>query len=180
MLPNVMPHEFDTMLTDQGDHVWRLIVRILGDDGHDAADVFQQAFVELTARQRRSSDVRNAAALLKRIATARAIDVVRRKIRDRKTTHDTDEALIAARKQYQPDARAEAGELLDDLRAALTELPEQQSAAFVLTQIEDMSHVEAAAAIGVTANHVGVLLHRARATLRESLQSHSPLREARP
>lgn len=172
--------DFDAMLTDQGDDVWRLIVRVLGDDGHDAADVFQQAFVELAARQRRSGDVHNAAALLKRIATVRAIDVVRRRMRDRRDTSDTDEALIAARRDCQPDTRAEAAELLDDLRAALTELPDAQAAAFVLTQIENMTNINASAAIGVTVGHLGVLLHRARVALRERLESHQPVREARP
>ena len=129
---------------------------------------------------RRSNDVRDVGSLLKRIAAARAIDVVRRRIRDRRRTQDTDESLLASSRDDEPDARAEAGEMIDDLRAALTELSEQQSAAFVLTEIENMSREEAAAAIGVTANNLGVLLHRARTALRERLGSHRPFREARP
>ena len=66
------------------------------------------------------------------------------------------------------------------LRNALAEIPASQLAAFVLTQIEDMPHDEAAVAMGVTVNHVGVLLHRARAALRERLESHKPARESKP
>ena len=177
-MPRADSAEYDALLADQGKYVWRLIVRILDDDGHDAADCFQQAFVELVSRTKRSNDVRDAGSLLKRIAAARAIDAVRRRIRDRRRTQNSDEALIASCRG--PDTRAEAGELLDDLRAALVELPKQQSAAFVLTEIENMSRDEAASAIGVTINHLGVLLHRARAALRERLGSHRPVREARP
>jgi xanthine dehydrogenase iron-sulfur cluster and FAD-binding subunit A len=54
--------DVDALLAEQGRYVWRLIVRVLGDDGHDAADCFQQAFVELAARKKRMGDVRDAGA----------------------------------------------------------------------------------------------------------------------
>jgi RNA polymerase sigma-70 factor, ECF subfamily len=179
-MPKRESDEFDAVLDQQGKSVWRLIVRILGNDGPDAVDCFQQAFVDLAQRHRRSSDVRRAGALLKRIAASRAIDVVRRRIRDRSRTHELDSAVVASHRNFEPDARAEANEFLDSLRDALAELPEAQSAAFMLTQIEDISNEDAAAAVGVTVNHLGVLLHRARATLRERLESHKPVREVGP
>ena len=171
------PDEFDHVVREHGKSVWRLIVRILGNDGHDAADCFQQAFVELVSRHKRSKDIRDAGALLKRIAVTRAIDTVRRRIRERGRSQEIKERLIPTHPRFEPGAQAEAGELLDDLRTALGELPEPQSAAFVLTQIEDIPHEEAARALGVTVNHLGVLLHRARATLRGRLESHLPVRE---
>ena len=170
----------DAVLRDHGASVWRLVVRIVGSDGHDAADCFQQAFVELASRQKRSNDVREVGALLKRIATARAIDVVRRRIRERARSPASDVTLVASRRELEPDARAEMSELLDALRAALSELPKPQSEAFVLTQIEDVPHDKAAEVIGVTVDHLRVLLHRARAALRVRLESHKPVREVRP
>ena len=83
-MPQSDSAEYEAVLADQGKYVWRLIVRILGDDGHDAADCFQQAFVELASRKKRSNDVRDVGSLLRRIAAARAIDTVRRRIRDRR------------------------------------------------------------------------------------------------
>jgi RNA polymerase sigma-70 factor, ECF subfamily len=170
----------DDVLHEQGPIAWRLIVRILGDDGHDAADCFQQSLVELATRRAGQEGIREAGALLKKIAAARAIDAVRRRVRERGRSRDIDGAPLASRRHVEPDARAEAGELLDDLRVALAELPAPQSAAFVLTQIEDVPHDEAAAALGVTANHLGVLLHRARVALRGRLDAHKPIRGARP
>jgi len=166
--------EQDAVLRDYGTSVWRLVVRIVGNDGHDAADCFQQAFVELASRQKRSNDVRDMGAFLKRIATARAIDVVRRRIRERARSPVSDVGLIASPRQSEPDARAEIDELLDAFRAALCELPKPQAVAFFLTQIEDIPHDKAAEVIGVTENHLRVLLHRARAALRAQLESHNP------
>ena len=177
-MPQAGTDEFDLILAEHGASVWRLIVRILGDDGHDAADCFQQAFVGLASRYKRLNDVRDPAALLKRIAAARAIDMVRRRIRERGRTHHTNEALFASRKAYEPDAMAESGELLEDLRGALIQLPEQQATVFVLTEIDNVPREEAASALGVTVNHLGVLLHRARAALRERLASHRPIQES--
>jgi hypothetical protein len=71
-MPRPGPDERDALLDAEGQSVWRLIVRILGDDGDDAADCFQQAFVELASRQKRSNDVRKVGSLLRRIAAVRA------------------------------------------------------------------------------------------------------------
>jgi RNA polymerase sigma-70 factor (ECF subfamily) len=172
------PNAFDEVVREHGQSVWRLIVRVLGSDGQDAADCFQQAFVELLSRHKQ--EIRNAGSLFKRIAATRAIDAIRRRIRERSRSQDLQESPVQAHPRFEPGTQAEADELLEDLRNALGELPELQSAAFVMTQIEDVSHEEAAGALGITVNHLGVLLHRARATLCERLESHRPLRESRP
>ncbi len=172
--------EFEALLGAQSTSVWRLVVRVLGDDGPDAADCFQQAFVELALRHKRSHDIRQMPALLKRIATARAIDTVRRRIRERGRSRPVEGVEVTSRQSLQPDALAEANEFIDALRAELAALPDAQATAFVLTQIDGLPHDEAAVAMGVTRNHLNVLLHRARAQLRDKLESHQPVREARP
>jgi len=172
--------EVDAVLRQHGNSVWRLIVRILGTDGHDAADCFQQAFVELVERHRRSNDVDEVVALLKRIATNRAIDVVRRRIRERGRSQEFGQSQVMSRAEFDPAVQAEAAEFLGELRDALAELPDQQSAAFVLTQMENLPNNQAAVAIGVSVNHVGVLIHRARAALRVRLDSYKPVRAPRP
>jgi hypothetical protein len=45
-----------------------------------------------------------------------------------------------------------------------------QSAVFVMTQLEQMTHEDAAAALGISVNHVAVLLFRARAALQLRLK----------
>ncbi|MCA9261391.1 MAG: sigma-70 family RNA polymerase sigma factor [Planctomycetales bacterium] len=162
----------EALIKLHGEAVWRLIVRILGNDGHDAADCFQQAFVELVGRQRRHGDVRDAGGLLRRIAAARAVDCVRRRIRQRARIDDVDPLGLPARSANDPHATAEGSELVNDLRTALTRLSARQAEAFVLVEVECLTREQAALALGVSANHVAVLLHRARAALREHLASH--------
>jgi RNA polymerase sigma-70 factor (ECF subfamily) len=169
--------QLQVVLSDQSHLVWRLIVRILGSDGDDAEECYQQSFYELASRQAQANDVRQAGPLWKRIAAARAIDKIRRRIRDRERTRLDDGSLVANRRELGPVAKAQESELLGDFRAALATLPEVQASAFLLTQIDDVSNQDAALALGVSVNHLGVLLHRARVSLRERLECHNPSKE---
>lgn len=179
-MPEQPDHQLQIVLRDQGTPVWRLIVRILGNDGADAADCFQQSFFELAARHASTNDIRRAPALWSRIAAARAVDLIRRRIRDRARTQPVDDEEVVARPDVGPAAKAEEAELLADFRAALAALPEAQASAFLLTQIDEVSNQEAARMLGVSVNHLGVLLHRARAALSARLESHNPVQEQRP
>lgn len=60
----------------------------------------------------------------------------------------------------------EAGEMLG---GCLEQLPAQQREVFQLRQVEELSAADVATIVGCTANHVGVLLHRARLRLRACL-----------
>ena len=73
-----------------------------------------------------------------------------------------------------PHDVASHGELAESLRTALAELEPNLAAAFSLICLEGLSNREAAEAVGVKANHVGVLLHRAKAALREKLRAFAP------
>jgi len=48
------------------------------------------------------------------------------------------------------------------------------AAAFALVCLDGLSNTEAADALGVSANHVGVMLHRARQHLRARLTAFDP------
>jgi RNA polymerase sigma factor (sigma-70 family) len=61
-------------------------------------------------------------------------------------------------------------ELTDGLRKSLSKLPLQEAQAFCLRYLNDMSYRDIANELGIKANAVGVLLHRARAKLRESFE----------
>lgn len=167
-------NQMQVVLRDQGNLVWGLIVRILGDDGDDAADCYQQSFFELASRQARVNDIRHAGSLWKRIAAARAIDAIRRRIRDREGARLAGDMQVVTDPEKGPAAQAQESELLDDFRVALATLPEVQASAFLLTQVDDLSNQDAAQVLGVSVNHLGVLLHRARVALRTRLESHNP------
>ncbi|MFN3151638.1 RNA polymerase sigma factor [Bremerella sp.] len=159
-----------------GQAVWGVIVRVLGTNGHDAADCFQQTFLEFIACQQKTAPVRSPEALLKKIATARAIDMVRKQARERKRTEPADPDAVVSQRLPRPESFAEAEELREDLRLALAAIKKDHATAFVLTAIENMTTEEAATSMGITVNHVRVLLHRARNAMQLHLASHAPQR----
>ena len=65
-------------------------------------------------------------------------------------------------------AQSEDAELSARLRSEIASLQTLQAQAFVLTQLEGASYAEAAGALEIDASHVGVLVHRARQTLRRA------------
>ena len=68
-----------------------------------------------------------------------------------------------------PDASAEEGERAAAVRAAISELPEDQRSIVLLSEYEDRSHADIADTLGCTAKAVETRLYRARQTLREKL-----------
>jgi RNA polymerase sigma-70 factor (ECF subfamily) len=163
---------FSILLDTHGPLVWRTLWRILrtGDDA--AAECFQETFLDFLRTARRH-DIQRPAGLLVRIATRRAIDRVRSRAAERRRRRQLSDEEPSAT-SAEPWQAASGQELAEALRIALVALPEQQSAAFVMTQLEQLSHEDAAAVLGITVNHLAVLLFRARAALRERLRHVSP------
>jgi RNA polymerase sigma-70 factor (ECF subfamily) len=60
-------------------------------------------------------------------------------------------------------------QFLDQLEAALARLPAKQGRAFVMCEGLEHETGEVCKALGVTPNHLGVILHRARARLRAAV-----------
>ena len=71
--------------------------------------------------------------------------------------------------EAEPYQNAQAGELSERLRTALGRLPQRQAEVFALHALEGWKHDEIARQMQITCDAVGVLLHRARARLRELL-----------
>jgi RNA polymerase sigma-70 factor, ECF subfamily len=163
------------VIRDHGPLVWRTAYRLLGREA-DAADCFQQTFlaaVELDA----AGPVRNWPAALRRIATIRALDQLRTRYRNRSRSEPLPAEPTADLSALDPVCLASGSELAAALRSALSEIDARQAQVFCLVCLDGLSHQEAADALGITANHAGVLLHRARAALRERLAAFNPSRE---
>jgi RNA polymerase sigma-70 factor (ECF subfamily) len=160
--------DWQVITKKHGPAVWQTAYRLLGNHA-DAADCFQETFVsalEFCRRQR----VRNFSALLARLATARAIDQLRRRFRrSNSRTNLADWAAVQSANPG-PAEKAQQQELAAGLRESLSKLPPQEAQAFCLRYLNDMSYRQIANELGIKTNAAGVLLHRARAKLRESFQ----------
>jgi RNA polymerase sigma-70 factor (ECF subfamily) len=170
---------WEDIVDRHGSLVWRCARRLLGNDA-DAADCYQEAFAAALAVARREA-VRNWPGLLRRIVTTHALDRLRQRVARGAlvpvaTNADVDEAVS---RTADPSRAAEGREFLDAVRVALAQLPERHAEVFTLTCVEGLSYDEAAAVLGMSENNVGVLLHRARARLRELLAPVVEAGEAR-
>ena len=154
--------------------VWRAAYRLLGNRA-DADECFQETFAAAVAFVRASRHpVRNWGALLVRLATARAVDRLRQRVR--RTSREVPgggrfviDALPDRDPDSRPDGRAEQAEMSARLRSCLAHLPPKQADAFCLHCLEGWSYREVAEEMNESADHVGVLIHRARAALKERL-----------
>jgi len=146
----------------------RNFIRKYVSDPADAEDILQDVFFELVEAYRMMKPVEHAAAWLFRVARNRVIDLFRRRRREDlrnvavQTTEEGD-AIDIFELLPSPDAGPEAAYarsvLLDELDAALDELPEEQREVFVANELEGRSFKEIAEETGVSIN---TLLSRKR------------------
>lgn len=153
--------DWQALLDSHGPMVHRTARRILGRDA-DAEDVVQEVFLEVFQRQA-LCEARNLPGLLHRMATFRALDL----LRSRKPSARLDPFAVSAGEA--PEQAAVARELAARLRLALSELSKQQAAVFCLRYFDERSYEEIAGALGITTGAVGVSLHKARSRLGELL-----------
>ncbi len=148
-------------------------------DPRDAEDILQEVFYELVEANRLLMPIDHVTGWLFRVARNRIIDLFRKKKPESfsdSTLEDEDGELLRLEDLLPspdagPDALYARGVLLDELEAALDELPEEQRDVFVAHELEGLSFKEIAADTGVSVN---TLLSRKRYAvlhLRERLQS---------
>ena len=128
-----------------------------------AWDAVQDTLVELT-RAAGALDRSRPAPWLFAVCRAKAMEVRRRETRAR---HLAEEALDGQESaEPPPDAGLTSLEDAETLKRMLADLPESHQEVLRLRFQEGLRNVEIADVTGMTANHVGVLLHKAIARLR--------------
>ena len=137
------------------------------DDQGDAEDILQDVFYELTEAYRLMKPVEQAGAWLYRVARNRIIDRFRKKRPEafRAPSSGPSEELPSRLEDLlpSPDAGPEAAYarsvLLEELEAALEELPEEQREVFIAHEIDGRSFKQLAETSGLSIN---TLLSRKR------------------
>ncbi len=156
---------------DQEQRRLRNFIRKRVPDEEEAKDILQDVFYELVEAYRLMKPVEQVGAWLFQVARNRIIDLFRKK---RPATLKLDlvadrdgEALLLEDILPSPDAGPESAyaraALLDEIAAALRELPREQREVFVAHEIEGQSFKDMAAATGVSVN---TLLSRKRYAVR--------------
>ena len=158
----------------------RNFIRRRVDDESDAEDILQEVFYELVQAYRLMQPVQQMGAWLFRVARNRITDLFRK----RRPEALTDAAIKGAEKVNQitledllpsPDSGPEAAYarevLLEELDAALEELPEEQREAFIAHEFEGRSFKELAATTGLSVNTLLSRKHYAVLHLRRRLRA---------
>lgn len=159
-------HDWQAIVTEHGPAVWQTAYRLLGNRS-DAADCFQETFLAAFEFSRHQP-VRHIPGLLVRLATTRAIDRLRQRTRQEQYRASASETASSSG-ACDPVNEAEVRELSHRLRQALAELPPREAKAFCLRYFSELSYREVARELNVGTGAAGVLLHRAKARLREIL-----------
>jgi RNA polymerase sigma factor (sigma-70 family) len=125
--------DWSQIVEQHGPQVWRTAQRLLRHEA-DAADCFQRTFIAALEISRKQT-VRHWPALLRRIATARALEQLRQRVGMRaRLSGDAEENGVERqmdRKSLGPDGAAQASELADHLRAARGKLMRGNRKCFV-------------------------------------------------
>ena len=158
--------DWEGILSRDGPAVWRTAWRIVGNRA-DADDVYQEAFVA-AVEYSRLHVVEHWRALLQRMATARAIDRLRQKVRRRTRELPLSEDHARA-SEPPPSQNAGNAEVSARVRAALSRIPARQAEVLCLFYLDRWTYPEIARHLAVSTDVVGVSLHRGRGRLRELL-----------
>ena len=147
-------------------------------DESDAEDILQEVFYELVQAYRLMKPVEQVGAWLFRVARNRIIDRFRKRRPEAARSNageEEGESFLWQDLLPSPDAGPEAAYarevLIDEIEAALDELPEEQREVFVAHELEGRSFNDLAAATGLSVNTLLSRKHYAVLHLRRRLRA---------
>jgi RNA polymerase sigma-70 factor (ECF subfamily) len=144
---------WESIVREHGPMAFDTAWRILGNVA-DTEDAVQEALLG-AFRLHQQQAVTNWGGLLSRLRKRKPILLL------------TDESLSPCGSQ--PEQAAAVRELADRLRAALAKLPRREATVFSMRYFGEMSNTEIAETLHISADAVGVALHKARTKLKEAL-----------
>lgn len=172
------PAAFEQLVRAYEAELFRLGYRMLGDRG-DAQDAVQESMILAWRRLPSLRDPQVFRAWIYQLMTRRCLNVLRVQARrgtdvssgpDFETKTAAGTALGAGSPQS-PAATAQAGALMDGLTVALSALPSEQRACWVLHELHDLSYPAIAYAIGVPVSTVRGRIARARVQLAKGMKA---------
>ena len=135
-----------------------------------AEDAAQESFVRAYRALASRDPALPFIAWIMRIARNHCLDLLRRRTREKALFGDEEvETVAVAAPGTDGLGAAITAERAAEVNAAVAKLPERYRVPLALAYFGDQDYDEIAAALGITRNHVGVLLCRAKQLLRQSL-----------
>ena len=160
--------DWDELVHHEGPTVWRTIYRLVQNQA-DADECLQETFVAAVKLSNHQA-VGNWQSLLKRLAIARAVDCVRRRLR-RTRREDTTNVATIITSVADPREQVESAELASLLRWALAQIPARSAEVICLYELDGWSYQEIGDHFSLSSSAVGVLLHRTRQKLKKLLSN---------
>lgn len=133
-----------------------------------AEEAVQEAFARAAARITELKDADRVGSWLAGIARHVALDIFRRRRRERPLTVHAPAALS------NPGRDAALAEMAERLREVVAGLPDDQRDVFAMKYVAGMSYAEIARALDMTAEAVGQKLWRVRQKLQQKLEEFRP------
>jgi len=149
-------------------------------DQAEAEDILQDVFYELVEAYRMMNPIEQVTAWLFRVARNRIVDLFRRKNREAQLRgpaelEEGSDAVLSQdllpSREAGPEAAYARSVLIEELDAALDELPEEQHDVFIAHELMGYSFKELAAQWGVSLNTLLSRKHYAVLQLRQRLQA---------
>jgi RNA polymerase sigma-70 factor (ECF subfamily) len=157
---------FEILMRRYNQRLFRVARGILSDDA-EAEDVMQEAYVRAFRQLATFRGEALFSTWLTRIACHEAL--ARAQKRRRLVPIDGGEPPEPPAKTFGPERELENRELQAVLREAVELLPDPLRAVFCLREVEGLSTEQTADALGLTTENVRVRLHRAKRSLRQTL-----------
>lgn len=158
----------------EGSRLRAFIRRRVADAG-DAEDILQEVLYELVEAVRLTAPIEQMGAWLFRVARNRIVDLFRKRRPEALGDLSVEDEAFALGDLLPapgggPETELARGVLLEELEAALEELPEEQRKVFIAHEIEGRSFKELAAEAGVSVNTLLSRKHYAVLHLRRRLR----------
>jgi RNA polymerase sigma-70 factor, ECF subfamily len=148
--------------------VYALAYRLVG-NGHDAADVLQEAYLRAYRSLRKFRGDASFRTWMYRITANCSATLMSRRRDARDVELDEEMPIADCRTGRDPQAAASSGDDRARLVCALARLPESLRLVVVLRDVYDLSHEAIAVELGISQTAAKVRLHRARRKLRDQL-----------
>ncbi len=162
------PAAFEALVRATNADTYTLAYRLTGNE-EDARDVVQETYLRAYKGLARFRGDAQFTTWLYRITANCASTHLGRRRKHRHDELDETVTIVDERAEHDPTLRADTGELREQLKEALQDLPPKLRSVVVLRDIYDLPHEAIAKELGITETAAKVRLHRARKKLREEV-----------